>query len=1074
MEMFGIKLKKKKKAEKGLVISNKGAQGMEMFGIKLKKKKKAEKGLVISNKGAQDLRMLEAYNYFIAIAINIIEARQLVGENTDPGVVIEVGDERKQSTVKEGTNAPFYNEYFVFDFIGPQELLFDKIIRLSVMHSKIMRSFLIGSFKLDVGTVYEQPGHQFCNKWAVLTDPADIRTGVKGYLKCDIRVIGKGDTIQTTEKASDAEEHIEKNLLLPKGFPSERPWARFYIKVYRAEGLPRMNSSIMANMTKAFRGDDKDLIDPYVVVAFSGQMGRTAVQKNSAHPVWNEQIVFKEMFPPLCRRVKIQVWDEGSMNDVAVGTHYIDLRKISNEQDGDKGFLPTFGPAWINLYGSARNFSLMDDNQILNEGVGEGVSFRGRILVELAVEILSGAAADSKLTKIANDEKLSPKDSKNPKGLGKEQKVPAAGEEAKSATSEKIVANRTEVIAIESPPQITEDSMESFLLFGAVFEATMIDRKIGDKPISFEFTIGNYGNIIDGVSPVSKKKASESHHLESSPLLHAGEAAGEAAGDQDPVSCKSTTKSEKPMIMDGNRNCCFLPFSNRKPCIHVVSYWEGQIFRLYYSNVLERIAIAFLTAPFSEAPAPLVIVGVVKEVAVWPAGLFPLLAKVGPADSLSLLVGVKPAGMRPLLAEVEAEAAPAPLLVLGVIVVAGESLEEVKELDRLSDTTANERMQSVFEELVNSSGKFITFAEKKVKMKDLTVLDKKRLTLCKQELESMLREVMLITQQKGKKLTLTEMIQVAQNYTKKLFFLVEEIPGKRVITVQAKVDVYLWLGHSEDSHAVLENLPAGYEPEFLTSSPGHHNVPDNLIYTSQHMFQLRAHMYQARGLIAADNTGLSDPFAKVSFGSQSQSTMILNQTLTPTWNQMLLFNNIPLHGEVKDIAWDPPPIVIELYDDDALGKPEYLGSTLAVPVVKLAEEHYTPPLLQYYPVFCGSMLGGELLAAFELLQIPESETEPETLPPIDEPDGQIYPVPANIRPVLRRYRVEVTQQSCGNWNSPGERLREACGPGMSSRGSWDSSWRRASGAPRAANGPATEDVELALVALSNLFSFTWG
>ncbi len=31
-------------------------------------------------------------------------------------------------------------------------------------------------------------------------------------------------------------------------------------------------------------------------------------------------------------------------------------------------------------------------------------------------------------------------------------------------------------------------------------------------------------------------------------------------------------------------------------------------------------------------------------------------------------------------------------------------------------------------------------------------------------------------------------------------------------------------------------------------------------------------MYQARGLIAADNTGLSDPFAWVSFLSSSQST----------------------------------------------------------------------------------------------------------------------------------------------------------------------------------------------------------
>jgi len=32
--------------------------------------------------------------------------------------------------------------------------------------------------------------------------------------------------------------------------------------------------------------------------------------------------------------------------------------------------------------------------------------------------------------------------------------------------------------------------MEEFFLFGSFLEATMIDRKIGDKPISFEVTIG--------------------------------------------------------------------------------------------------------------------------------------------------------------------------------------------------------------------------------------------------------------------------------------------------------------------------------------------------------------------------------------------------------------------------------------------------------------------------------------------------------------------------------------------------------------------------------------------------------
>ncbi|KAL0183974.1 hypothetical protein M9458_019670, partial [Cirrhinus mrigala] len=51
--------------------------------------------------------------------------------------------------------------------------------------------------------------HQFINKWATLTDPADIRTGVKGHLKCDISVSGKGDVATPSQKFSDAEEQIE-------------------------------------------------------------------------------------------------------------------------------------------------------------------------------------------------------------------------------------------------------------------------------------------------------------------------------------------------------------------------------------------------------------------------------------------------------------------------------------------------------------------------------------------------------------------------------------------------------------------------------------------------------------------------------------------------------------------------------------------------------------------------------------------------------------------------------------------------------------------------------------------------
>ncbi|MEJ1287665.1 hypothetical protein NN561_018686 [Cricetulus griseus] len=233
-----------------------------------------------------------------------------------------------------------------------------------------------------------------------------------------------------------------------------------------------MNSSIMANVTKAFVGDSKDLVDPFVEVSFAGQTGRTSVQKNCADPVWHEQVVFKEMFPPLCRRVKIQVWDEGSMSDVALATHFIDLKKISNEQDGDKGFLPTFGPAWINLYGSPRNQSLMDDYQELNEGFGEGVSFRGRILVEIAVEILSGGAQESKFSKALKELKLpsKDKDSKSSKGSSKDKADKTDDGKAQQA-ADKTNSTEVEVESFAVPPEVgassaPQDLSASTPLFG--------------------------------------------------------------------------------------------------------------------------------------------------------------------------------------------------------------------------------------------------------------------------------------------------------------------------------------------------------------------------------------------------------------------------------------------------------------------------------------------------------------------------------------------------------------------------------------------------------------------------------
>lgn len=75
-------------------------------------------------------------------------------------------------------------------------------------------------------------------------------------------------------------------------------------------------------------------------------------------------------------------------------------------------------------------------------------------------------------------------------------------------------------------------------------------------------------------------------------------------------------------------------------------------------------------------------------------------------------------------------------------------------------------------------------------------------------------------------------------------------------------------------------------------------------------------MYQARSLIGSDASGLSDPFARVICGEFSNSTQVIDETLSPTWDELLLFDDILIYGTDEEIKKDPPSIVVELFDQD--------------------------------------------------------------------------------------------------------------------------------------------------------------
>lgn len=48
--------------------------------------------------------------YSFQVSVTVIEARQLVGQNMDPMVSVEIGEDKKYTSMKESTNCPYYNE----------------------------------------------------------------------------------------------------------------------------------------------------------------------------------------------------------------------------------------------------------------------------------------------------------------------------------------------------------------------------------------------------------------------------------------------------------------------------------------------------------------------------------------------------------------------------------------------------------------------------------------------------------------------------------------------------------------------------------------------------------------------------------------------------------------------------------------------------------------------------------------------------------------------------------------------------------------------------------------------------
>ncbi|KAM9410752.1 fer-1-like protein 4 isoform 2-T2 [Pholidichthys leucotaenia] len=950
------------------------------------------------------------------VNVIILEAQKLVGVNINPAVFIRVGNQKKHTATQKSTNTPFFNENFQFEFQEVTQNFLDKVIEIKVFHRKILAFLMthIGTFKIDISTVYNQPDHRFYQKWAPLTDPADTRSGVKGYVKASLSVLMKGDALRIPSlptSSSGAGDDIEKNLLLPRGMASERPWARFRVRIYRAEGLPTMEAGLMAKMSVT---DRAIFIDPYVKVFFAGQQGETSVASATNCPVWNEEISFIEQFPPLAQRIKVQILDDSKMGDITLATHFLDLQQISDPTRN--GFHPTFGPSWVNLYGSPQNSTLGDVHQVLNEGLGEGIFYRGRILLGLSMEVYSSPSAVVTDTGLLSMTKvrgaLGKLGLRKKKGSKKEKQEGASTEESEEGGVEVPEAITVEIEEIHPFPEGFLGQKEEFLLFGSLFEVTMMNPSVGIKPISFELSIGNHGKAV-WLGHSKKKQKEESRRSrddlrrsredlsdEVQSLLESDDDLDKEEMQNAEPENRSVTPAMRPWPTEYDRSFQCLQFqspSTSRPCLYIWTQFENHTFRLYQASWLSKMADrlekglneveSLLRRPRNKAKEHLVNV---------------LLELVASCKQVSMF-SEKRSQFRPNNLDKCRKA----FIKKSLVLLARQA---VRARRRITRNTVRQRLTDARKFLKKLR---LLAIEPQSTIPDVfiwLISGSKRLAYVRIPAYSILFS--LVEEQRGR-----DCSRVTTLYMKS--------PGGSASEIFAKLEVYLWLGLVKYSKEAINSLPEDFIPVYeededdeeqkrLVLSGGRRKIPVSLSCQDSRYFQLRCHLYQGRGLMAADDDGLSDPFAKVVFGTQCQVTRVLFDTLSPAWCQCLVFDRVLLEGAIEELKQDPPLIIINIFDYNTVGSPKALGRAYAQPEFRPVECFYEKPRLHFFNVSMGRVQAGELLAAFELIELDYSGFVEPHLPKSVDPqelsysdDKRFYVIPEGVRPVLKTFRIEV-------------------------------------------------------------------
>ncbi|XP_072177496.1 myoferlin-like [Diadema setosum] len=1116
-----------------------GGGGGGIGGLKRKKKSRSK-----LSKKPQDFQ----------VRIKIWEARQLAGGNIHPVCKVTVSNQTKMTRVKKSTNRPYWDEVFFYNFhMSPAEL-FDEVVNFQVFNSRQLRSdALIGDFKMDVGTIYEEDDHSISNKWLLLSNADDANAGSKGYLLVSMGVLGTGDEAPVFKKA-DENNDIETNLLRPAGMSLRK--GMFIVKAYHAEDVPQMDPAFFEGVKKFFGagdGERKELVDPYLIVGFAGKKVQSSVKQCDQNPAWNEEIRLPMRFPSMCERLKLQLrdWDRLSSDDY-IGTAFLDLASMSSP--GEEGFLPTYGPTFVNFYGSTREFSdLPDQFEDLNMGKGKGVAYRGRVLVKIETKL--GEHPEQTLVEIPNAE------------------VQRIG---------KFLRRR------------------KYRLYCALLDATMVSES--DDPVEFEVSIGNYGNKLDdSVAPqpsttqptnavydgcnyyflpwsdnkpllivnsdwedcsfrldtlnmILRKVERLEANMEKVQLsIKAGAPQAETAAQligmidtliadcrtplpnieefKDKINELDRRKYDRRVFVleaiatdalklrenatDVNdamsdvegylhllQDLAVEP-QNSMPDVIVwmlsgskrIAYYRIPAYDVLYSKRGEdacgkfcgKVSTFFLQEPSTEpdrrAPerVPALFpggkttnVGVKKVPGMLRAKFWFGLEPDSPnfqgslTDSSIVVYAETYENQMSVLGNWTNKALPRPKWsdASGKVKLPKDKFKlpegwrwegdwfKSPELSLMFDADAGQTkfLEDIYEhETRNIPGgawqtASVPFTDVKgdpaPKREELQCPEgwqwddawaqdinracdeegfeycvessvaswgpvERTYHLCRRRRwvrpRSLVADPKALAKKKKKEMDQQEGWEYAPLFNLKFHASERKMDmvrrrrwHRKMVAESPKASAAFSLTDPDDDAKDKDKDDDG--------KGSRKSAPRIFVtYPTSYKYQLRAYIYQARDLIASDSDSFSDPYAYISFMSRSQKTEVIKTTLSPTWDQTLIFDELEIFGDPNQLAANPPQIVVEVFDFDSFGSNEFLGRTVVKPMVKLDSSDQRVSRLAWHQFYKGEGLAGELLASFELFLMSETSDLP-FMPP---KRGELYIVPNGIRPVLQRTGVEV-------------------------------------------------------------------